>query len=346
MLSSNFLAGINFLSFLSILIIGCSDDKITTMVIEDEIVKINIIDSIPSYQITGVSFIDNKYYILNNSEKKIYRLDGEFNFINSYGTKGKGPGEFSEFLVDMAECNNLLYVMDICGNITVLDKELNFIKTINLFDKSTKEKIYPNFNGCNNLSIIDDRYILVGANINMMHKSRKFIIGYLFTIEGEFLRNYYINDIEIKTDLMVENSYANYINDKIVFTLKNHNYFFVMGFEGNLIYTSDQLEIDKYFNPRSETETLVLLKEVFFKGMTGYSDYLIHFVASPDKKHRCYIYIYNSSYHPVKRIEYFQLERRATPSKFYCKVISSNLILWDETGNFEGLYRFDIKKYL
>lgn len=256
-----------------LLFAGCakesSDDELLIN-IENNIIGIEVDKSMPIFNLVSIKKFKDNYYILNNSEKKVYKTDSNFNILKEYGGVGEGPDEFNKYLVDMdSDSKGNLYIIDRDGLITVINSDLEFIENINLFNNKTKNLIKPNYIGSNNLKIIDDKYILTGACLNFMTGSKNNVIaGYLFTIQGEFQKLYMLENLDIESDLKMEFSFVTVIDNNILFTLRHYNKIYITDFDGNLLQSSDYISIDKYFKPKKVTDNFVKSIPLFTKGLS------------------------------------------------------------------------------
>lgn len=103
-----------YIVLLTIYICSCTNNKgynIPTKKIKAA-KKINILgDSTYFSMIDGIRCWDNNFFIIQSEAHRIVMLDTNLHLINSFGQKGKGPGDFI-YPTDLCKNNNHLYVAD------------------------------------------------------------------------------------------------------------------------------------------------------------------------------------------------------------------------------------------
>ncbi|MBN2858071.1 MAG: 6-bladed beta-propeller [Candidatus Delongbacteria bacterium] len=88
------------------------------------------------------SDIDSKLnlYVVDNKRSKILKFDKNGKFVNDWGRKGQGPGEFPWNPVDIfvSEKDTTVYVYDGSGRLSLFDLEGNFKKFFNIQGKNMR----------------------------------------------------------------------------------------------------------------------------------------------------------------------------------------------------------------
>lgn len=91
--------------------------------------------------ISKLIFHENKYFIYDGIQRKIFVYDSNGNFLNFIGSYGKGPGEYLE-IRDFQIYNGQLYLLDY-NYLRIYSFDGNFIKNIKLNKLSDITRLNP-----------------------------------------------------------------------------------------------------------------------------------------------------------------------------------------------------------
>jgi hypothetical protein len=165
--------------FLSLLLflINCSvKEKSEIKISFEPVLSIGVEEGNENYMLGGVADVEEdkegNIYVLDFKFRTIRKYDKHGKFIKNIGRKGGGPGEISQFPVDMALGNGKIYLL-LINTIIIYDKEGNYLNSFKL-------KIFPKF-------ILVDSH----GRIILVETDRKTLkLFHVFNQEGKYLTSF------------------------------------------------------------------------------------------------------------------------------------------------------------
>jgi len=163
--------------FLLIFLINCSvKEKSEVKIIFEPVLSIGVEEGDENYMLGGVADVEEdeegNIYVLDFKFRTIRKYDKYGKFIKNIGRKGGGPGEISQFPVDMALGNGKIYLL-LINTVIIYDKDGNYLDSFKL-------KIFPKFILVNS----QGRIILVETD----RKTLK--LFHIYNSEGEYLTSF------------------------------------------------------------------------------------------------------------------------------------------------------------
>jgi len=163
--------------FLLLFLINCSvKEKSEVKISFEPVLSIGVEEGDENYMLGGVADVEEdkegNIYVLDFKFRTIRKYDRYGKFIKNIGRKGQGPGEISQFPVDMAIGNGKIYLL-LINTIIIYDKKGNYLNSFKL-------KIFPKF------ILVDskERIILVETD----RKTNR--LFHVYNSEGKYLASF------------------------------------------------------------------------------------------------------------------------------------------------------------
>ncbi|MBN2788842.1 MAG: 6-bladed beta-propeller [Candidatus Delongbacteria bacterium] len=85
---------------------------------------------------------DGNLYVVDNVKSFILKFDKTGKFVQKWGAKGQGPGEFpfNPIDINVVDSENKVYVFDGSGRLSIFDKDGNFDKFYNILSRGVRAK--------------------------------------------------------------------------------------------------------------------------------------------------------------------------------------------------------------
>ncbi|MFC1564617.1 BF3164 family lipoprotein, partial [candidate division KSB1 bacterium] len=156
----------------------------------------------------GGPYIDNNgyYYVSDYGDKTIRKFDSDWKFIESFGAKGEGPGEFLSIRNITFDPEGSMYIPDFLqGRIKILDKygkEKNSIPDKSVFERITNKLIYLKsgelLSNCYLFVNTDSLMQVIDFNGNILRKFGKPPL--IFNSPEDWQKNSTMNSFNFTTD--------------------------------------------------------------------------------------------------------------------------------------------------
>ncbi len=167
-------------------------------------------DETTFFRMTDISFNDNKYYVWNAHDLKLYIFDNKGKLLKSKCFKGSGPGEFEEYAV--IHVSEYIYLFDNLGKIVIIDKNLELVKSTMDFTRlgQIENQIYNNC-GDDSIFIMGEKLIVSDNGLKTQYTVKKLngeledsgilkleLEAYQLMLSGEYFKKMtVINDNEL-----------------------------------------------------------------------------------------------------------------------------------------------------
>ena len=124
------------------------------------------------FRVTDVSFNNDKYYIWNAHDLKLYIFDDKGLLLKSKCFKGSGPGEFEEYAV--IHITDYVYLFDNLGKIVILDKNIELVRSTMDFTRlgQIENQIYNN-SGDDSIFIMGEKLIVSDSGLKTQYTIKK-----------------------------------------------------------------------------------------------------------------------------------------------------------------------------